>query len=300
MLLYAVLDEGPVLLSPEGDPHKSTTLYDGLELGVYTTFRSIRHNRFLDLEGQLSRIRTSMHRYGLAHELDTRRVCRALHEVCSAFPGRDMRVRIDVLTAAAVTLGANTNVLIALEPFQAPNPEKYLHGVGVVTTRALTRDDPLTKAAADVKAREALMHSHDKDIEDCLIVNQRDLVLEGTSSNFYTVSNAAIRTAGEGMLEGITRKIVLNLAARLGLEIHTSAVSVHALSEVSEAALSSSSRGLMPVVHINGEQVGTGRPGPVMTKLQRAYAAYVRRTARPAVRDAPMSGALVSTNQTWL
>jgi branched-chain amino acid aminotransferase len=283
VFLFGVLDEGAVRIEIKGEHRGFDTLYDGLELGVYTAFRSFKHNCFLDLEHHLSRTRASMRRFGLKQKLDTRRLCRALHEVCSVYPGQDMRVRIDVLAAPAVTRGVNTTELIALAPFTAPNPNKYLRGVDVMTTRALQRDDPLTKTADYAQAREALMR--DLDVEDCLLVNEHGLVLEGASSNFFALVDGALHTAGEGILEGITRATVLDLAARLGHQVRTSAVTMDVLQQATEAALSSSSRGIMPVVCIDGKPVGTGKPGPVITSLHRAYAAYVSRTVRPAVRN---------------
>jgi len=221
-------------------------------------------------------------RFGMHEELGTERLCRALNEVCTAYPGQDMRVRIDVLPAPAEALQMNARELIALSPFTAPDPASYRDGVAVVTTRVLERADPLTKTADFARQRKSVLSSC-PDAEDCLLVSPRGLVLEGGSSNFYAVCEGVLRTAGEGVLEGITRATVLDLAHREGLETRLDAVHIEELVLASEAAISSSSRGLMPVSRIDGVALGSGRAGPVMSMLHRAYEEHLSRSVRPAI-----------------
>ena len=280
--LYAVLDEGPVRVPGEGQHAGFEGLYEGLEPGVYTALRTFKHNCFLELGQHLRRLRTSMLRFGMTEELHTERVCRALHELCSAYPGDDMRVRIDVLAASAIARGVNSSVLIALAPFTAPDEAKYRDGVSLVSTRALERPDPLTKTARFADQRRALMKGL-RDAEDGLLVSPQGRVLEGASSNFYALVGGVLRSAGEGVLQGITRSIVLDLAHRNGIEVCLDAVDTGELASAEEAAISSSSRGLMPVVRIDGEAVSNAKVGPVMSMLRLAYEDYVARAARPAI-----------------
>ncbi|MEZ4646811.1 MAG: aminotransferase class IV [Chloroflexota bacterium] len=93
-------------------------------------------------------------------------------------------------------------------------------------------------------------------------------------------------TAGEGVLEGITRKIILQLAAGLGIaSCGCKALPVDEIDTLDEAALSGSSRAFLPVVRIGEQVVGNGRPGPISRQLLAAYYAFLAREIRPAVVD---------------
>lgn len=279
--LFGLSEQGAVALPVAEDAAGFDDLYDGFELGVYTALRTYRHNRFLDLTHHLERTRRSMARFGMDYTLDVRRIRRALHEVCTAYPGADMRVRIDVLATHSRGGAFKGRELIALVPFTAPDPERYWVGARVATTTALQRADPLTKSADFVARRKAVLAAADG-VEEVLLVDRDGRVLEGVSSNFYAVVGGQLRTADECVLEGVTRAIVLQLAAQLKLTVALQAATRDELAEASEAAISSSSRGLMPVVAVDRRAVGQGKVGPVMTMLMQAYEQYLSEHLRLA------------------
>ena len=103
-------------------------------------------------------------------------------------------------------------------------------------------------------------------------------ILEGISSNFYAVLKGVLRTAGEGVLEGITRHIVLQEAADV-ISIDYHPIRASDLTQVGETFITSSSREVMPVVQIDAQIIGAGRPGPVSQTLLKKYRAYLERGA---------------------
>ena len=280
--LFGVSEQGAIALPVAGDAAGFDDLYAGFELGVYTALRTYQHNRFLDLTHHLERTRRSMARFGMNDSLDLVRLRRTLHEVCTAYPGADMRVRIDVLAAPPADGSFNGRELIALAPFNAPDPKRYWDGARVATTTALHRADPLTKSADFVAKRKSVLAAAG-DVEETLIVHDDGRVLEGASSNFYAVLDGRLRTAGGGVLEGVTRAIVLQLAAQAKLPVVLQAVTLAELAGASEAAISSSSRGLMPVVSVDGRAVGQGAVGPVMKTLMQSYEAFLGEHLRLAI-----------------
>jgi branched-subunit amino acid aminotransferase/4-amino-4-deoxychorismate lyase len=116
-----------------------------------------------------------------------------------------------------------------------------------------------------------------------LLLSESGHILEGTGSNFYGARDGVVWTAGEGVLEGITRRIILDLLPGLGISLRLEPVHVDEIGRLDEAALSSSSRALFPVVEIAGQQVGDGRPGPVSRRILVAYQQFVAKNIRPAV-----------------
>jgi branched-chain amino acid aminotransferase len=280
--LFAVTETGPQALPvPEG-ASSVHDIFDALPLGVYSALRTFEHNKFLDLEAHLARTEQSMALLGWTYQLDRPLFCRSLHEVCTAYPGPDARVRFDVLAAPATMLGSDSRVLIALSPFEPPPAHYYREGVQVSLAPALHREQPLVKTADFVLKRRPFPLGEAQQYEH-LLLDEAGHILEGSSSNFYAIDQGALQTAGEQVLAGITRRILLQLAADLGLPVTLQPLHRDRLPAISEAFLSSASRGLLPIVAIAGQVVGDGRPGPVTRQLMAAYDDYVRRTIRTAI-----------------
>lgn len=284
-LLFAIEGDAPVAL-PIGPRVDGATgdanLYQGFELGVYSSLRTFEHRKFLDLEHHLARTRSSMARLGWRYAWDEQRLRRCLDAVCSNARFEEMRVRFDVLAAPGIVRGTQSRELIALTAFTPPAAELYDVGVSVLTTNAIQRDNPLAKVASFVQRRHAIEVRAPTAYEH-LIVNAEGEILEGLSSNFFAVCGGVLYTAGNNVLEGVTRRIVLQCAHELAIPVRLSAPRADAIAQLDEAAISSSSRGLLAVVSIDERPVAQGVPGPIMHALRGAYDAYVTRHVRPAV-----------------
>jgi branched-chain amino acid aminotransferase len=280
--LFAVEDAGPRPLPVPAGVDGFGGLYDGLELGVYEALRTFHHDRFLGLDEHLTRLEQSISRLGWDYHFDDARMRRCIQAVCTEAPFDEMRVRFDVLAAPAVSRGSVSRELIALVPFSPVPGAVYEQGVAVVTTTALSRHAPEVKTADFVEQRRRI-EAQTPDAYERLIVSARGEVLEGFSSNFYVVRGGVLITAGEGVLEGVTRRTVLELARARGIRVRLEPPVARDLPHIQEAAISSSSRGLVPVVRIDGRAVGDGAPGPVIGGLVTDYQAFVQANIKPAV-----------------
>ena len=256
-------------------------LYDGLELGVYSALRTFNHNKFLYLADHIQRTRESMRLLDWPDTLDEARLRHGLHAACTNYPLPEARVRFDFLAAPPHHLGTTSRLLIGLMPFTPPPPELYQAGVRVDFAPDLARQKPLAKTADFAKARRA--YKTGGEIYEYLLVNEQQEILEGTGTNFYGVLNGEFCTAGQGVLAGITRKIILELAEALQIPVSLKPVSLAQISQLTEAALSGSSRGLLPVVQIGDQVVGNGRPGPICQKILVAYNNFVDDAVETAV-----------------
>ncbi|MCP4423872.1 MAG: aminotransferase class IV [Chloroflexi bacterium] len=280
--LFAMLPTGPQPLPTPPDVQAFADLYAGLSLGVYSAWRTFRGNKFLHLAAHLARTRRSMALLGWECELDETAVRRALHTVCSAAPYPEMRVRLDVLAEPARSLGVDSRILLALMSFTPPPISWYEMGVSVGIARGLEREWPLAKTADFAAKRRSLMNNS---VYEHLILDKSGRILEGTGSNFYAVRDGAVWTAGAGILEGITRQIILDLLPQLGIPLRLEPVNAADILALDEAAISSSSRGWLPVTAIDGQRVGDGRPGPISKQIMIAYNEYVGRMAKTAVNE---------------
>lgn len=259
-------------------------LYDGLALGVYSALRTFEHEKFLCLQDHIERTKRSMALLGWTYQLDEVLLRNGLHQACSAYPGEDMRVRFDVLAEPATSLGSDSRLLIALMPFSPPPPALYENGVAVDIASDLSRNRPLIKAATFAQRRRRYPMGQ-ADVYEYLMMDENGRLLEGTGTNFYGVRDGVVYTAGEGVLEGITRKIILDLLTEIGIPVHLKAVVGKEVGSLDEAFLTGSSRAVLPVISIAGEQIGNGHPGAIGRRLLIAYNDFVARSIKTAVDE---------------
>lgn len=282
--LFALSEQGVQPLPVPAEARDFTDLYTGLPLGVYSVLRTFAHNRFLYLDHHLARAVTSMRLLGWGYPLNEKRLRQAIHTICTNAPFAEMRLRIDILAEPARALGVESRELLALMPF-APLPATYYtQGVSVGLAPGISRTDPRIKTADFANVRKQYAGSATQHYEE-LMVNAQGEILEGLSSNFYAVVNGCLYTAGSGVLEGITRRILLDLAAQLQIPVRLEPVRLDQLASLQEAAISSSSRGWLPVVKIDDQLIGNGQPGLVSQRMIAAYDTFVAREAKSALAE---------------
>jgi len=280
--LFAVTPEGPVPLPlPPGDGSVHEILASAPP-GVYSGMRTFHGDRFLRLEAHLDRVDRNLAALGWDVDFDRAALRRALHESVHAYPLPDARVRYDVLRDPAKGLGTDSHVLLALSPHE-PVPERFLReGVAVELTRELRRERPLVKTTDFVERRRPFPVG-EIDCYEHVMVDGAGRLLECTSANFFGVRGGALFTAGDDVLEGITRAIFFELADAAGIPVRLEAVNADELVQLDEAFLTSSTRALVPIVRIAGTSIGDGAPGPVAGRLLADYLELAEREARPAV-----------------
>ena len=150
-------------------------------------------------------------------------------------------------------------IKLASFPYQRQWPEvKFLNYVGAV----IAHQTVVKKYEAD----EALFLSPDK----------KNIVLEGTTFNFFAIKNGVVLThALDGkILPGITRKVVLELARKEDIEVRETDFSLDELTEMDEAFITSSTRNIVPVIRIDDIIIANGKPGGLTLKLARIFKEY--------------------------
>lgn len=106
-------------------------------------------------------------------------------------------------------------------------------------------------------------------------------VTEGTSNNVYIIRGNRIvtRPLSSEILHGITRSAVLRFAAEAQYEVEERPFTVEEAQGADEAFLTSASAFVMPVVELDGAAIGTGKPGPVASRLREIYLDEMRKAA---------------------
>lgn len=245
--------------------------------GTYTTLRTFGGDRFLRLGAHLNRLEESASLLGQHLELDRRRICQALADVLERTHFEESRLRLTV----PLTSHPRPDIYITIEPFEGVDPGLYMSGVRTLTM-LIARAAPRAKATGFIVPSRTLKAGLPPDVYEVLIVTADGRILEGFTSNFFAFVGRELRTAGSEVLEGITRAIVLELAEDLFTVVERPP-QVGEIPDFAEAFITSSSRGVLPVIAIDNNTLGDGKPGPRTQQLRRRYVEYVNREAHPPV-----------------
>ncbi|MCR4263453.1 MAG: aminotransferase class IV, partial [Candidatus Roizmanbacteria bacterium] len=106
---------------------------------------------------------------------------------------------------------------------------------------------------------------------EVLYLNRHRHILEGTTSNFFAVIGGKLVTPKEGILFGITRGVVIELAKKLKIPVIETDLLYSQISLFDEACITASNKEVMPVVKIDDKKVGDGKVGPMTKKIIAAY-----------------------------
>ncbi len=244
--------------------------------GAYTTLRTYGGRRALRLADHFRRLEETAQLAGYPSRLDDLALRAALRQVTLfAPPGGNVRLRL--------TLDLEQNVgdvYISAETLHVPPAEAYQRGVKVVTCD-LHRQLPQAKLTRFIARAAPVRQALPQGANEAIMADEQGFLLEGLSSNFFAVLEGAIYTAGEGVLSGITRSLALESIHQAGFPLHLSPVKVADLPALQEAFITSSSRGVLPVVQIDQVMVGAGQPGQITQQLMAAYKACIRQQAEP-------------------
>ena len=246
---------------------------------AYLVTRTYRGDHVLDLAAHIQRMRASLRSIGAECPIGDARLREGIARVAAAIDG-DARFRVAVCAATPDT------ALVCAEPLVPPSADALQNGVDCALARGVTRRDAEVKSSAWVTERAHLAHT--AGVYEVLLADDHGAICEGASSNFYVVRPAhhaatdprrpCLQSAGSGVLRGITRAAVWQLAAA-HCDIDDRAPRFAERRAWSEAFITSSSRGIVPVRSIDTFVVGA--PGSVTRALQRDYARWIEARLEP-------------------
>lgn len=168
-------------------------------------------------------------------------------------------------------------VVVMAKPLIAPAPQLYETGVRVIiaaTKRNLSEAlSPQIKATNFLNNIQAKREALAAGAFDSILLNWEGHVTESTVSNLFFVAQGCLHTPTLecGLLDGITRRIVLQLATDLGLPVEEGHYTANHLHEADECFLTNTSLEVMPVTAIGNRPVGEGTPGPMTIRLRRQF-----------------------------
>jgi branched-chain amino acid aminotransferase len=253
-------------VEPIGEAANLTSASAQLPQGSYTSFRTYGGRRVLRLDQHLARLEESLP--GGPQTLDRAGARRGLGAALDETGFVESRVRLTF---------APPRLFVSVEPFD-PLPETlYASGVAAQTL-PLHRDDPHRKDTHFIATADRAYRELPEGVHEGLLVAEDGSILEGLTSNFFAVAAGRLRTEEARVLLGVTRSLVLELARGL-MPIDPTAIRRDELPAVREAFVTSVSREVLPVVRIDGQAIGDGRPGGTTRALREGFRALVEREA---------------------
>jgi branched-chain amino acid aminotransferase len=131
--------------------------------------------------------------------------------------------------------------------------------------------DPTVKNYHWLDLEVGLYDAYERGGETTILVDREDNVVEGPGFNVFAVKDGKVSTPDRGVLEGITRKTVIELSAEHGIPLEARAVPAEEVRGADEVFISSTAGGIIPVTTVDGEPIGNGKPGLVTLRLREAY-----------------------------
>jgi branched-chain amino acid aminotransferase len=251
---------------------------------VYEVLRAFRGKPF-GMPEHLDRLQRSAEQLELT--LPPReQIERAIAETLTAAVEPDAYVRI-VVTRGAGEIGLDPaladapRLVVIVKAARLPAPELYQNGVEVaIVGRSRSSPaapgahvDPSVKSGNYLVSVLAAAEARRRGAYESILCDSVGRITEGGSSNFFVVRGGRLGTPplSVGLLEGITRMKVIEVCRNNGLHVDEVPLWPIDLRNADEAMITSSVRGILPVVRVDGQPIGSGTPGPVTRRVMSLY-----------------------------
>ena len=250
---------------------------------VYEVIRTHRGIPFACRE-HLDRLARSAARLELSLPLPRFEITERIVDTLREFPSPEAAIRVIVTRGVGEididpSSCASPSVLIVVRDLPSYPPVCHEEGVAVAicsierTGRRAT--DPAIKSGNYLNSVLALMEAQRQGCFEGLMLNAEGHVTEGSTSNVFFVRGSQIHTPSAecGILSGITRALVLELAAEADIPFEEGRYRAEDLAGANEAWLTSTTKGVMPIRTVDGTPLSDSNPGPVTTALRDALEA---------------------------
>jgi branched-chain amino acid aminotransferase len=252
--------------------------------GLYETVRAYEGTAFR-LDSHLARLKFSGDRLGIL--IHTALIREAVKDVIKANNFHQTRLRI------CVSIGEGTispdlasciqpTIAILAADYIPPGPEKYRQGYKVLLS-AIRRNShsPVTylKSTNTMENMLARQEAKEAGANEAFFLNDRGYLTEAAGSNLFLAKDGVLKTPRyeAGILPGVTRVVVFELAAQLGIKVKEVNFRATELLQADEVFITNSLIEIVPVTVLYGKPIGNGKPGTITRKLMKAYKEMVQK-----------------------
>ncbi|HZL37957.1 MAG TPA: branched-chain-amino-acid transaminase [Tepidisphaeraceae bacterium] len=254
--------------------------------GVFEGIR-LYHGNIFEPRAHLRRLFDSAKAIRLSIPYTAEQLEHAVAETARANNFTDCYVRL-VVTRGVGYLGLNPSkcptptVFIITDTIEMYPKEVYENGMAVITASVI-RNHP-NALSARIKSLNYLnnilakIEAADAGVPEAIMLNHEGNVAECTGDNIFIVKAGVVLTptTHDGILEGVTREVILNLCARLAIPFVEKTLQRHDLYIADECFLTGTGAEVVPVTKIDARPIGAGQPGPITKRLIDAFRRYIK------------------------
>ncbi len=261
--------------------------------GVFEGIRAYNGRVFL-LDEHLDRLYESAKAIWLTIPMTKAQTRDAILQTLRANEMRDAYIRV-VVSRGVGDLGldprkcSKPNIIIITDDIELFPEELYLQGIEMVTVsvrrNAPQALNPNIKSLNYLNNILAKIEAINAGKPEGLMLTVDGYVAEGTGENIFVVKRGQLFTPPTymGILKGITRKVVMNLAQGMGIAVHETVMTLHDVYTADECFLTGTGAEIMPVVKVDGRIIGDGVPGAITRELIRRFRTYTQQDFNPAI-----------------
>ena len=243
--------------------------------GVFDLLRTL-NGRPLFLKEHIQRLEDSARRIGIKLEWTQRQLVDIVMDTLHRNSFQESNIRIVITGGSSpdfITPQGKPRLLVLVTQAPMLPQEWYNDGVKIITFFS-ERSIPGAKSIDYVAATIALKQARDQGAIEAVYVDHNRHVLEGTTSNIFALINGSLVTPEKGILSGITRKAVLQLATKT-LTVETRNLDLDELRLADEVFITGTNKMIVPVVQVDESTIGRGRPGQATLTLIRAFSKQI-------------------------
>jgi len=250
--------------------------------GVFEGMR-IYAGKVFKLEEHIERLWESAEAICLDIPTTPENMAAAVNETVAANKDQDINYVRLVVTRGAGYLGlspdktSHPQVIIIADHIELYSQEKYKKGLEIITASTIRNHpaalSPRIKSLNYLNNILAKIECVRAGYPEALMLNHKGEVAECTGDNVFLVKQGELYTPplDAGLLAGITRAVIIDLARQAGRQVHEVPLTRHDVYVADECFLTGSAAEVVPVVKVDYRTIGDGKPGNVTVALQKAY-----------------------------
>ncbi|MFC1865430.1 aminotransferase class IV [Chloroflexota bacterium] len=246
--------------------------------GLFETMRAY-DGKVFRLYGHINRLADAADRLGFS--LDKVEILKAVSDTIRANRLVDARVRVTV-SAGEGAINANLlscrqpTLLVVAEGYKPYAKEVYEKGFRAVVSKTRRNSQSVTSGMKSTSYIDSMLikqEAGDAGADEAVCLDEKGYLAEAAMSNIFIVFNNVLKTPRpeSGILPGITRQAVLELACGMGVESLECDLQPEELYRAHEAFLTNSLIEIMPLIEVEGEKIDSGKPGPLTSRFIAAY-----------------------------
>ncbi|KAI9040368.1 aminotransferase class IV [Aspergillus affinis] len=266
------LHEARIPITDQGFMHSDLT-YD---------VPSVWDGRFFRLDDHLNRLEASCAKIRLRFPIPRDQVKNTLVEMVAKSGIRDAFVELIVTRGLVPVHEGNpdsmrNNLYLIVQPYVwAMDPETQKTGGSSIIARTVRRVppgaiDPTVKNLQWGDLVRGMFEARDRGSQYPFLTDGDTNLTEGSGFNVVLVKDGAIITPDRGVLEGVTRKSVFDVAKSKGIEVRVEIVPIETAYQSDEIFMSTTAGGIMPITELDGKPVGNGNVGPITRAIWDEY-----------------------------